>query len=114
MHKLKEFRKSFNFTQKEIAEKLGVTTGTYKSYENNFCRLNDEILLKLSKIYKVSIDALLNNTDKDIIMYSEEQKQGIQDYLNLQGPFLTMANAYLSNLLKDQTEIEQQKKKQND
>ncbi|MGN1227489.1 MAG: hypothetical protein ACI4TX_02490, partial [Christensenellales bacterium] len=81
------------------------------SYENEECRINNEILIQLSKIFNVSIDAILGNNDKTIVMYSEQQKKGMTSYLELEEPYLTMANRYLENLLNDQEQLKAQRNK---
>ena len=46
---LKQLRKSYNLTQKEIAEKLHIATTTYQTYEQGACEPNIDILKNLSK-----------------------------------------------------------------
>ena len=111
MNKLKELRISNNLKQTDIAFELGIPLERYRSYENRTCRLNDEVLIKLSKFYNVSIDYLLNNDTTNKIVYSDKQKKGMQSYLKLEEPYLTMANTYLQNLLDDQEQLQARKNK---
>lgn len=59
---LKRFRKEHKLTQKEIAERLGITQQTYQYYESKG-GLSAENIAKLADIYKVSADYLLGVND---------------------------------------------------
>ena len=61
---IKNLRKKNNLTQKEFAEKLGVTYQAVSKWENGK-NLPDIVLLKeISKIFKVDIDELLDGKNK--------------------------------------------------
>ncbi len=61
--RLSELRNEFKMTQKELADKLGVSRGTIGMYEIGQRDPDTETLLKLSSIFNVSIDYLLGKTD---------------------------------------------------
>ena len=65
---LKELRKIYNLTQKEMSIKLDVQQGSYANYENGKREPNYDVLIKISNIFNVSIDDLLlsNIYEKDI------------------------------------------------
>lgn len=56
-------RKSNGKTQKEVAEILGVSQGTYGRYERGQAPLRARHLLKLSLLYDVSSDYIVDETD---------------------------------------------------
>jgi len=57
---LKECRKSCMLTQKQIASALNVVESCYANWEQGRTEPNIETLRKLSKIFNVSIDELIN------------------------------------------------------
>ncbi len=61
--RLKELRSSRKLTQTEIAEKLGITRGTYAHYEIDKRQPDYETLKKIAKYYDVNTDYLLGLTD---------------------------------------------------
>ena len=61
---LRAIREDHDIKQKEIAKYLNVSQNTYSQYENGVISLTAEVLIKLSKFYGVSIDYLLDQTDK--------------------------------------------------
>lgn len=67
-NRLKELRKDTGMTQERIAEKLGVTVKTYRSWEN--CEdikgigiRNISDLVDLANLFNVSVDYLLNKSE---------------------------------------------------
>ncbi len=59
---LKYLRKDLGLTQKQVAEKLGVVESCYANWEQGRTEPSIAMLRKLSKIFKVSIDELINNS----------------------------------------------------
>lgn len=60
---LKEARKVCNFTQKEVAIKLGVVESCYANWEQGRTEPSIEMLRKLSGILSVGLDELIE-TDR--------------------------------------------------
>lgn len=58
---IKDLRTKYKLTQTELAEKVGVTKSTIAAYENNSRQPSYEVLIKMSRVFKVSIDSLLLN-----------------------------------------------------
>lgn len=50
-------------TQQQIADKIGITQRKYSYIETGVQQLTDEILVKLSNFYGVSIDYILCQTN---------------------------------------------------
>ncbi len=69
--KLKNARNEANFTQEEIAEKLGVSRQTISNWENSKSYPDIISVIKLSEIYSITIDALLKE-DKNMIKHLDE------------------------------------------
>lgn len=63
---LKILRKKYNFTQLDMAKKLNIARTTYATYEKGSNEPNIDTLLKISNIFSVSIDTLLNKDYYDI------------------------------------------------
>ena len=57
---LKNIRKGCGFTQKQVAEKLGVVESCYANWEQGRTEPNVEMLRKLSQVFDLSIDDLIN------------------------------------------------------
>lgn len=61
--KIKELRIERRMTQKDLADKLEVVVATVSSYETNNSQPNIEKLIHLSKLFGVSIDEIVGNTN---------------------------------------------------
>lgn len=57
---LKDARKLCNLTQRQVAENLGVVESCYANWEQGRTEPNIEMLRKLSEIFKINIDDLIN------------------------------------------------------
>jgi len=67
-NKLLELRKKNGFSQEQLAEKLGVSRQTISKWELNESSPDLKQAKELSKIFKVSIDELVNNDVSNIII----------------------------------------------
>ncbi len=61
--KLKQLREENGVSQKELAAYLNVKQNTYSQYETGNRQLPIDVLIKLSKYYKVSTDYILDLED---------------------------------------------------
>lgn len=57
---LKNIRKETGFTQKDIALKLGVVESCYANWEQGRTEPNVEMLRRLSEIFDITVDELIN------------------------------------------------------
>lgn len=57
--RIKDLRENHDMSQSEVAKLLNVSQPTYSRYENGRLDVPSEILIALSKLYKVSVDYLL-------------------------------------------------------
>lgn len=71
MNRIAELRKKLGLTQTRLGEEIGVSQQTISKYENGNENISGDMLLLLSKFFKVPIDYILR---KD-----EEQQQREQD-----------------------------------
>ena len=62
---LKRIRKQYKMTQEDIAKLLGISRSGYTYYETGKTVPSIEVLKKLSSIYNVSIDDIVDNPAKD-------------------------------------------------
>ena len=62
--RIKELRTSQKITQNDFASRLGVTKSAISSYENGSRLPSYDILIKISRIFKVSTDYLLGCVDE--------------------------------------------------
>lgn len=61
--RLKELRIENNYSQKEIADMIGIAQVTYSHYELGKRSVSIQNLVKIAKIYNVSTDYLLGLCD---------------------------------------------------
>lgn len=65
--KLRSLRIENKFTQKQVADRIGLAISAVSSYESGFRYPSYESLIKLSKMFHVSTDYLLGlNSKRDI------------------------------------------------
>ena len=62
--RLKELRKKSNFTQVEVAEKLGISQPADASWERGVKKPTQENLIKISQVLNVTVDYLLGNSEE--------------------------------------------------
>lgn len=84
--RLKELRKSESLTQKELAEKIGISVHSINSYESGRRTPNFEAIQKLENYFKVSITSYSNSTHEEyellhgnsLIQFAQLQKNWIE------------------------------------
>ena len=59
MNRMKELRKNMGLSQKEVADKLELSTSTYCDYENSRREPMYEILIQIADFFQVPLDYLL-------------------------------------------------------
>lgn len=63
MNRIKELRKQAGINQADLASQLNVAQNTISNWENEKRDIDNDALLKMSKIFGVSTDYILCNTD---------------------------------------------------
>lgn len=66
-NRLKTLRLQYNMTQAELAQKLGLTKSVISAYETSLRMPSYDILICISRIFKVSTDFLLGIEKKQEI-----------------------------------------------
>ena len=61
--RLKELRGLYRYTQRQMAEKIGISQPSYIRYENGASEPTLENLVKIANIFDVSADYLLGRSD---------------------------------------------------
>jgi len=73
--RLKQLRKEYKLSQKQVAEILGISESGYGYYEQGRNEPSIEMLNKLADRYNVTIDYLLGRTDDPTLQSSGVQEQ---------------------------------------
>lgn len=67
MNRLREIRRSRNLTQKQVADYLGIAQQSYRRYEVvDIKTISPDTILKLAKFFGISVDYILEISDKEI------------------------------------------------
>ena len=61
--RLKDLRIDSDLTQKELANKLGISQQTLSDYEKGKYDLPNDLLIKYADYFKVSVDYILERTN---------------------------------------------------
>ena len=62
--RIRDLREDQDLTQREMGEILSCSQRVYSNYERGELDIPTEILIKLADFHNVSVDYLLNRTDK--------------------------------------------------
>ena len=111
--KIKSYSESKKMTQNEVADIIGVSSATISKYEKGTLEPNIESLKKLSELFEISVDDLINEEEKidvskinvlDILKEQKEMKLKGNLYHNTQIIFAYNTNHIEgSKLTEDQT-----------
>lgn len=86
--KLRKLRQQNNYSQKDVAAKLGISPSVVSGYETGERTPSTEIILSLSYLYKCSTDYLLGkeNIEPSVILDTDgltpEQIQAIKNLID--------------------------------
>ena len=80
MNRIKDLRQAQGLTQEELGKKLNVQKSAISKYEKGIVIPNGDVLKRLSAIFNVSTDYLLDNEVSCSEKYSEEETQLLADY----------------------------------
>ena len=94
--RFKFYRQKANLTQKEAAELIGVKDYQLGNYETNRSQPSLEILIKMSKVYSVSIDKMLGN---NILATKVAKEMAEDDYADMDA-LLTNLNDLVAKINK--------------
>lgn len=89
--RLTMLRMERNWTKKETAEKIGLSTGAYANYEYGNREPNQEILSKIAKVFNVSVEYLVSGNlvlkDSDNFFFLD--KEGTEKLNEVKKAFLS-------------------------
>lgn len=111
MNNLESLRKKYGLSQKDIANKLNISQGSYSNYENEKREPDIKTLIKLSEIYNTSIDNLVKN-NLDITNKNQHpffQEELIELIKELNQIECAKVEAYIYGLKAGKEEYQQQK-----
>ena len=66
MQIIKDLRQEAGMTQRQLADKLGVSVRSLRAYENQMDMVPSRVLMKLADVFQVSLDYLLGQEDDPI------------------------------------------------
>lgn len=88
--RLRKLRDKYGYTQRDVADQIGIGKSAYRSYENNDRRIPVDVLTRVAALYNISVDELLGNSTRsnaseNIIHgdFTDEQFEKIQKYAEL-------------------------------
>lgn len=73
-NRLKDLREDHDYTQQQVAEKIGITQRKYSYIETGVQQLTADVLVALARFYEVSVDYLLGETDVTV-RYPESERE---------------------------------------
>ena len=105
--RFKYYRQKANLSQQEAAKQIGVKGYQLANYETDRSQPSLEVLLKMSKVYLVSVDRLLGNNM--IANRYGKDPQNSDDYIDI-NDILKVLNDYVDqvNKSKKPSEIEEE------
>ena len=62
-HRIKELRISLGFTQKSLAERVGVAQNTIAQYENGKAKTSIDVIIILAEVLQTTTDYLLRGKE---------------------------------------------------
>ena len=84
--RLKQLRTTKHLTQGQVAKRIGVTASMVSSYETDIRLPSYEVLIKIARLFGVTVDYLLCIEDRrflDISTLTEEEAAVVCDMVNL-------------------------------
>ena len=80
--KLKDLRLKNNMTQRELAEKLGISIPTLQKYEYGTLKIKNEVILSLCDIFDISPDDFFNEKRNDIFKETDNLLKELDKFKN--------------------------------
>lgn len=107
MKVLKDLRIEKNLTQKELADKLGVTNKSIWAYENDYAVPPIETLIKIADLFNCSVDFLIgreqdtwmSNKNQINLLNTSEEFELIRNYRKLSTKNKIAINNLVINLI---------------
>lgn len=97
--RLKELRRLYKFTLKEVGDRLGVDTSLVSRWENDERSPNQQQLVELAKLFEVSFDFFIRGADLKTANFRTQLPKESEEYKALVKIYL-QANENAANILK--------------
>ena len=84
-NRLKKLRLQNNLSQAQLADRLGLTKSVISAYENSVRMPSYEVLISISRIFKVTTDFLLGvetNSAVDLSGLTAEEVRAVKNLIN--------------------------------
>ena len=104
--RLREIRKYFGLTQRELCSRVGLSQATYASMETGVRPLKDAYLILICKSFHVNEDWLRNGQGK---MLLDEQSRDLEELLNIFGKLSPSLQKYLTKQAVSLLELQNEK-----
>ena len=94
---IRKFREQINMSQSDLAKLIDVSTNTISKYETNKIYPTIPNLIKLSKIFNVSVDTLIGNDSEiiDVNALTAEQREFVKRVILMEDIDIARVNAYI-------------------
>ena len=92
---IRKFREQINMSQSDLAKLIDVSTNTISKYETNKIYPTIPNLIKLSKIFNVSVDTLIGNDSEiiDVNALTNEQREFVKRVISMEDIDIARVNA---------------------
>ncbi len=110
-------RSAKGYTQKEVAEAIGVKVGTYNAYECMRSEPNSEIIVRLAYLYGITTDEILQKENRmndpkyraekideyqeTMKKLQEEAEKGNPEAIEIQKQMIEQGTNFFANLMKN-------------
>ena len=105
-NRIRSLRKKLKMTQKQMAEQLFIDQSTLATYENRTREIPIDILVKLSKIYGISVDYLFCVSDFAVLDYALVLTQTKELIDSLSATQVFEVKGYIRRMIESKSEDE--------
>lgn len=106
---LKELRKKYNYSQEEIANKIGTSQSNYSKYEKGSLELSVSQALKLADLYDCSIDELVGNEKKTNTAIGPNKAKALELFEKLDDNDYLLLIGYIQHILMEKEQKQKQR-----
>ena len=102
MKNLKSLRLTTKYNQSQIAEKLGIPTTTYATYEQNKATPSESMIIKMADFFGCSVDYLIGHETSGIMhldSFTPTQKEIVELFPSLNEENSRLVKSYIQGLI---------------
>ena len=81
---IRKLRNARKMTLAVVAERIGVTTSAIAAYENGSRTPSVDVLIRIARLFHVSVDHLLGNVNRDVLDVTDltaDQRNSVMDMI---------------------------------